>query len=156
VASSSTQLNQFWKEAKRKLEAHQCAPISSMMTADVITLTRKSTIKEALQLFREHKLRHLVLVDDNYDVQGIFTKRDLIAVEGAGLDRSIVSVANTEVQTVDKNACIRHVATLMLTHKIGCVPIVSGKQRLEGIVTESDFVRAFALSTRCGCGVMNA
>lgn len=156
VGLSSEQLNQFWKSAKRKLDAHQCAPISSIMTADVITLNRQSTLQDALMLFREHRLRHLVVVDEQTEIQGIFTKRDLIAVEGPGLDRSIVSVANTEVQTVDQNACIRHVATLMLTHKIGCVPIVSGNKRLVGIVTEADFVRAFALNTRCGCGVMNA
>lgn len=153
---SSDRLNHFWKSAKRQLDAHQCAPISSIMTPDVITLNRQSTLQDALTLFREHRLRHLVVVDAQTEIQGIFTKRDLLSVEGAGLNRSIVSVANSEVYTATTSTCIRSVATLMLHHKIGCVPIVSEDKRLVGIVTEADFVRAFALTTQCQCGVMNA
>ena len=46
---------------------------------------------------------------------------------------------------------------MMLQYKIGCVPIVDhlGDTNV-GIVTESGFVRAFALTTQCECGVMNA
>jgi acetoin utilization protein AcuB len=37
----------------------------------------------------------------------------------------------------------REAARIMLEHKIGALPVISG-DRLVGIVTESDFLRAFA------------
>lgn len=156
---SSEQLNHFWQMAKRRIAQHQCAPISSIMTPDVITLSRQSTLQDALQMFREHNLRHLVIVNNRHHVQGIFTKRDLLAVQKGGLDRSIATVANSLVHTSEALTCIREVAQKMLQYKIGCVPIVEHRDNadtLVGIVTESDFVRAFALTTQCECGVMNA
>lgn len=158
MSSSSEQQNQSW-DGKSMLDQNECVPISSMMVPKVITLDRSSTLRDALRLFRAHNLRHLVVVNEKMHVQGIFTKRDLLAVEGPGLDRSIVSVANTEVRTAYPGTCIRIVAQTMLHHKIGCMPIVDESTSyltLVGIVTESDFVRAFALTAQCGCGVMHA
>ena len=128
------------------------------MTPDVKTLSRQSTLQKALQMFREHNLRHLVVVY-NHHVEGIFTKRDLLAVENRGLGRSVVTVANSLVRTIEAQTCIREVAQMMLRFKIGCVPIVKRHgqvDKLVGIVTESDFVRAFAMTTQCECGVMDA
>ena len=128
------------------------------MTPDVITLSRQSTLQDALQLFRDYNLRHLVIVNNHHHVQGVFTKRDLLSVQIGGLERSVVTVANSEVHTAEEQSCIRDVAHTMLKYKIGCVPItrrVNNTDRLVGIVTESDFVRAFAFTTQCACGVMN-
>ncbi len=158
MAQTSLQMERFWKAAQIKIAQHQCATISSIMTPNVITLSLTSRLKEALVLFRTHRLRHLVVTDQHNQVRGIFTKRDLLSVEGGGLDRAVTTVANEDVHVVQRNACIRAVAELMLERKIGCVPVVEtqdNKEVLVGIVTESDFVRAFALSTRCNCGAMN-
>ena len=127
---SSEQLNQFWKTAKSRLDQHQCAPIAALMTPNVITLSRQSTLQEALQMFREHNIRHLVIVNHRHHVEGIFTKRDLLAVEKGGLERSVVTVANFLVRTTESQTCIREVAQMMLRYKIGCVPIV---ERLNNI-----------------------
>ena len=159
MISSSEQQNQSWEEDNGVLGQHECITISSIMIPKVITLDRNSTLRDALRLFRTHNLRHLVVVNEKMHVQGIFTKRDLLAVEGPGLDRSIVSVANTEVRTAYPDTCIRVVAQTMLHHKIGCMPIVDASTThrvLVGIVTEADFVRSFALTAQCVCGVMHA
>ncbi len=158
MAQTSAQMERFWKAAQIKIAQHQCAAISSIMTPNVITLSPTSRLQEALVVFRTHRLRHLVVADEHNQVRGIFTKRDMISVEGGGLNRPITTVANEHVHVVQRTACIRSVAEMMLEHKIGCVPVVEtqgAKEVLVGIVTESDFVRAFALSTRCNCGAMN-
>ena len=153
MAQHSEHMQRFWQLAQTRITKHQCAPISSIMTSDVITMFVSCKLQESLILFREHSLRHLVVVNQRKEVKGIFTKRDLLSVEKGGLDRSIMCVANEKVHVVSKTTCIRTVASMMLTQKIGCVPIVQGEQNeLVGIVTEADFVRAFAMSTRCNCG----
>lgn len=151
-------LEQFWKEARSKIAHHECVPISTIMTADVITLQRTDTIRDALQIFQEHRLRHVVVVDEEQKVRGVFTKRDLLNLNKVPLDRMIMSVATPDVITGDIHQCTRQIAAQMLEHKIGCVPIVSnaqGPQSIAGIVTEADFVKAFALGTACSCGAMN-
>jgi len=47
------------------------------------------------------------------------------------------------VYTVGPTDTVEEAATLMLEHKIGCLPVLEGG-RLVGILTESDFVRQVA------------
>ena len=156
MAQHSEHMQQFRQTAQAKITKHQCAPISSIMTSDVITMFVNDKLEDSLRIFRQHSLLHLVVVNERKEVKGIFTKRDLLSVEKGGLNRSIRCVANEKVHMVSKTTCIRKVASMMLTYKIGCVPIVQEATNiLVGIVTESDFVRAFAMSTKCNCGVFN-
>lgn len=41
--------------------------------------------------------------------------------------------------TVAEHTTLEQVARTMLEHRIGCVPVVDGRGRITGIVTESDF-----------------
>lgn len=151
-------LEQFWLDARSKIQHHQCVSISTIMTSDVITLQRTDTIRDAIELFKIYRIRHVVVIDEEQKVRGVFTKRDLINLSKVPLDRMIMSVATPDVFTGGIHQCTRQVATMMLENKIGCVPIVSnaqGANSLAGIVTEADFVKAFALGTSCSCGAMS-
>ena len=48
----------------------------------------------------------------------------------------------TSVIVVEPDRSVRDAATLLVTEKIGALPVVDG-ERLVGIVTETDFLRAF-------------
>lgn len=151
-------LEQFWQDARSKIQHHQCVSISTIMTPDVITLQRTDTIRDAIEIFKTHRVRHVVIVDEEQKVRGIFTKRDLLNLSQVSSDRMIMSVATSDVITGGIHQCIRQIASMMLEHKIGCVPIVSNAQgpySIAGIVTEADFVTAFALGTSCSCGAMS-
>ena len=72
------------------------------------------------------------------------TKRDLLAVEKGGLNRSVVTVANfcSDSQCRDLHS---RGGSDDAAIQIGCVPIVDhlgDTGKLVGIVTESGFVRA--------------
>lgn len=150
-------LDQFWKEARSQIADKRCIPISEIMTDSVITIQRTDSIRTAVDILKTHRLRHLVVVDEANQVRGVFTKRDLLNLGSGSLDRMMMSVATASVITGGMHQCIRQIASLMLDNQIGCVPIISGSQgakTIAGIVTEADFVKAFALGTACGCGAM--
>jgi CBS domain-containing protein len=46
------------------------------------------------------------------------------------------------VVTIGPEADIREAVKLMLTHKIGCVPVVAGGELL-GLITETDILRLY-------------
>ncbi|MFZ8832075.1 MAG: MFS transporter [Thermodesulfobacteriaceae bacterium] len=52
-------------------------PVSEFMTKNVITITSESTLKEALEKFIDHKIRHLPVVRDSR-VVGVISVKDVI------------------------------------------------------------------------------
>src|SRR5688572_30479343 len=57
--------------------------------------------------------------------------------------RRVREVMITNVITVPPEPPIEHAAKLLCTHRIGCLPVLEG-EKLVGILTEADLLRAFA------------
>ena len=107
---------------------------------------------------RECRIRHLLVMEDGQLV-GIVTDRDIrlnLASPATSLSiwelnhllarMSVRDVMKTSLIIIDPNRDAGEAATILLSEKIGALPVVAGAQ-LVGIVTESDFVRAFVKLT---------
>jgi acetoin utilization protein AcuB len=141
--------------------------VETWMKRDPITISPETGILEALRLFRQHRIRHLPVVKGGFLV-GILTDRDLKRVvpsPAASLSVYEVNyllnrleargVMTKQVVTVLPETTIEEAAKLLLTHKIGALPVVE-EDRLVGIVTETDVLQALvnAIGTQgCGSGV---
>jgi CBS domain-containing protein len=132
--------------------------VRDAMTASVATLRRNDVLGIADEVMRLGRIRHLPVVedDDETSLAGIITQRDLFRGSlaralGFGevaqrrlLDTLVVKeVMTTEVVTVAPDTALDAAASLMMTRKIGCLPVVEDG-RLIGILTEGDFVRLAA------------
>lgn len=128
------------------------------MTSTVVTLGRNDALRSADDIMRLGRIRHLPIVDEDGNLAGIVSQRDLfhsglIRALGYGthahtraLDSLDVKEAmHSEVVTLAPDAPLSEAARIMLERKIGCVVVVDGAQ-IVGILTESDFVR-LALET---------
>ena len=51
--------------------------IESIMNTSVPTLTPTNSIKDALQLLKEKRIRHIPIVNSEQEVLGVVTDRDL-------------------------------------------------------------------------------
>jgi CBS domain-containing membrane protein len=127
--------------------------VRDLMTSTVVTLGRNDALRTADDIMRLGRIRHLPIVDEEGNLAGIVSQRDLfhsglIRALGFGthahtraLDSLDVKEAmHSEVVTVNPSTPLAEAAKLMLDRKIGCVVVVEGAQ-LVGILTESDFVR---------------
>ena len=132
------------------------ARVRDIMTRDVVTLDRNEKLLAADDLMRLGRIRHLPVVDDDGQLSGIVSQRDLfhnglIKALGYGthaqrqaLDMVAVKDAmHSEVVTTTPDTPLREAARLMLERKIGCL-VVLNDSRIAGILTESDFVKLAA------------
>jgi CBS domain-containing protein len=132
----------------------QGVKISEVMVHPVITLPILDfqDVFAALFLFRRHRIRHLVLVDDQDQLVGIVTPETIRRIlQPANLLklRRVSEVMTTQVIHAPLVAPVLRLAQLIADHLVSCVVIVeeTAEQAFMpvGIVTERDIVQFQAL-----------
>lgn len=126
--------------------------VQDLMTESVVTVKANDDLSTAYDLMDERRIRHLPVLEEG-TLCGLITERDLLRGalgEASGLPISaqrellrsvrVDSVMVSEPITVERDTPIREAGELLIEHKLGCVPVLSGDE-LVGILTESDFVR---------------
>jgi acetoin utilization protein AcuB len=118
--------------------------IKSLMIPNPITITANATIERAIGIMKENSIRHLPVVSSENTLVGFVTLADL----KLGLIPSMLgSVALPDLMikdpiTVSPDDDIEIGAQLIYKHKISGIPVVK-KDKLVGIITETDILRAF-------------
>lgn len=127
--------------------------VRSRMAQRLITVAPNTPIADALALTRQHRVRHLPVVDSGRLV-GIVTDRDIrLAIPPIWADqhdelqealrtRTVSELMTRELITVHPDMPIEEAGKLLHGHKIGCVPVKDGDM-LVGILTEGDVLKAF-------------
>ena len=129
--------------------------VRDLMTEKVYTLKARENLETLYDLMDSRRVRHVPILDDEGELVGLVTDRDLSrtalgAVEELPLSverdilrrRRIRDIMVTEPDTVEADAPLSEAATMLLENKVGCLPVVEGLH-LVGIITEADFVRDF-------------
>jgi CBS domain-containing protein len=141
-----------------------------IMTKDVITVKPDTTIEDLARRFIKHQISGTPVVDDEGNLRGIVTENDLIAKDSRLHIPTIVrlfdayiplgtskladeirrmaayrvdEIYSREVVTVDEEASIEHVATMMTEKRIHLLPVLRGG-KLVGIIGKKDLIKAIA------------
>ena len=130
--------------------------VLDLMTTSPTTVSPEMPVLEARELMAKGRFRHLLVVEDG-SLQGVITDRDIrLNLPSQATSLSVWELnyllARLTVGTVMTKAVVMvepareavEAARLMLEHKIGCLAVTDGA-RVVGILTESDFLRAFVL-----------
>jgi acetoin utilization protein AcuB len=124
------------------------------MTPYPVTVPPRTSVVEARRLMEERRIRHLLVTED-HRLLGIVTDRDIrLNLPSPATTLSIWElnyllnkltvddVMTKSVLVVDPDREAADAAVLMVTEKIGALPVIYGGQ-VVGIVTETDFLAAF-------------
>jgi acetoin utilization protein AcuB len=128
--------------------------ITHVMTASVVTTTRRTSLARALAAMHAGNFRRLPVVE-NGKLLGIITERDLREHSGYLVVTKVGAVMRSAVITVAPEASVEDAVRTMLEHKIGGLPVVDG-DRLVGMVTTTDVMRAFVQMSESLPEVLNA
>ena len=112
---------------------------------DVITIRPRASVKEMLQLLRDHNLGAVVVSEDGRRVSGIVTERDVVRrlVDGPDFLESPVSeVMTADVETCRPGDSVHTLMSTMTNQRIRHLPVVDDDGLLEGIVSIGDVVKS--------------
>ncbi|MDN3666023.1 CBS domain-containing protein [Algibacter miyuki] len=129
------------------------APISMIMTQDVISLKKSDKLETAEHLFKKHKIRHIPVVNGNVIV-GMLSYSDLLRLSFADITNDDDSVADVMVYnmftidqvmkrnivTVSSANSIKEVAEILASKEFHALPVVDNN-KLKGIVTTTDLIK---------------
>ena len=141
-----------------------------IMTKEVITASPDDDVEKVARLLAEHQISGMPVVDQEQRVVGMISEADLVLREkkvdppryteilGAVLYlespkkffEELKKVIALEVQelmsptvySVDEDAGIDEVASILVEKKVNRVPVLDKEQRLVGLITRQDILKA--------------
>ncbi len=126
--------------------------VSEIAHTVLVTVTMDHTIGRARDIMKMKKIRHLLVMDGS-ELVGVITDRDVRSHLSSRIDTPIESsedektletkihkVMTRDLITVSPDAPIGEAASLLLKHKIGCLPVIDKDGSAVGIVTDADFL----------------
>jgi len=118
--------------------------IKSLMITSPVTVTENASIQKAIELMKEKGFRHLPIVSRGMKLKGLVTlsdlKQGLIPAMVGDLTLSDLMISDPITCAPDDD--LETAARLIYEHKISGMPVVKN-DKLVGIITESDILRAF-------------
>lgn len=123
--------------------------VREIMTETPHFLFINDKIADAKRLMDDKCIRHVPIVSPAGTLQGVITQRDILeALPSSLINQADSDIAGTlpltsfterHLHTITTRTSLRAAALLMEKNKIGCLPVIDGKQ-LVGIITDSDFM----------------
>ena len=139
--------------------------VSDLMTLSPDTVDLETPLREVLVRMKEDGCRQLPVLDDERQLVGIITDRDVRLAMNSPLILRERWQDETLVDTVRAANCMTHdpitvtpetpayrAAEILSVYKFGALPVVDGNM-LVGIISVTDFLEKFAESQRKVGGV---
>jgi len=112
------------------------------MVIDPITIKPHNSIKEIMQLAREHNFSGFPVVDENNLTVGIVTKRDFRFAKDLDAPVSTIMTPKEELITVPEDAGQGSIKKKLHEHKIEKVLVVNDAGELVGLITTKDIEKS--------------
>ncbi len=129
--------------------------VAKRMKRNPVFVDEGDSMKKAMDLLKEHEIRHLPVMKDGEKLVGILSERDIKQASPSPataleireiyylLDKvKVKQIMTRRPYTVSSTAPIEEAALIIREKKIGCLPVVDNG-RLVGILTETDIIDAF-------------
>lgn len=113
--------------------------VGERMTSNPTMVTRQATVGQALELIEQHRVCHLPVVDEEENLVGIVSEKELLR---ARPDAQVEQVMTAPVVTVTEYTALEEAARIMADHRISSLPVVR-HGRVVGLITETDLFRIF-------------
>lgn len=129
--------------------------LAEIMITRVVTVEMDDSLEVVRAIFQKVKFHHLLVVE-NEKVVGVISERDLLMAispfvgtisetsrDLSTLDRRAHQIMSHHPVMIHKSATIQDAGERMLKRGVSCLPVISTKGTIDGIVTWKDLVKAF-------------
>ncbi|WP_428938009.1 CBS domain-containing protein [Fontivita pretiosa] len=113
--------------------------VRDLMNPEVITVPASASVAELTELMIRERHKGFPVVDDDGALIGMV---DLRQLQGAPPDAPVAQIMSEQILTTRESAPARDVLKLMADHDFGRVIVLDHDNRMVGIITKTDVMRA--------------
>ena len=133
-------LHKNMKISKQAAEVKKVKRSESGMIIDPITLTKDKDVAHAKSLMRKYKIGGIPVINDEGELIGILTNRDLRFENNN--DRLVEEVMTSEnLITAKEGTSLEQAERILQDHKIEKLPVVDDQGKLVGLITYRDIIK---------------
>ncbi len=114
---------------------------------DPVTLQENALVSDALFMMKEHSIGGIPVINENHELVGIVTNRDLRFERD--LMRPVSEVMTRKVITINEFTGFETAEAILQQHKIEKLPVVDKKNKLVGLITYKDIIKIKARPNAC-------
>lgn len=123
--------------ARQAEEVKKVKRSESGMIMEPVTLSAEASLREAVNLMRDHKIGGIPVVDGSNVLKGIITNRDLRFEKD--LDKKVSEVMTKDnLITAELGTDLKGAQAILEKYKIEKLPIVDSQNKLVGLITFKD------------------
>ncbi len=115
-----------------------------IMTKNVISVTRDTSIVQAIELISNNNITGVPIVDDDMSLVGILSEKDVLSLLYTPEDenKTVNDFMTQPPVFFDENESLLDVCECLINNYFRRIPVVS-EGKLVGIITRSDIVREY-------------
>ena len=129
--------------AEYEVDVFRTTPVRDVMTTEVVTLPIDATVADARDLIQRSDHRAFPLVEPGGGFCGIVARGDMTR-EGAEPEDMIDAIADLDAISVSPEMTLLDALNLMLQEEVDQLPVIDDAERLIGMCTRTDILRARA------------
>lgn len=122
--------------------------VKDIMSKGVLSVDAKMNVNEAAKMMEDGEVGAIIVMEDNTPV-GIITDRDFavkIVAHAYPITTPVKKIMSAPLIGINPEESVWSVADLMYTRKVRKIPVID-EDKVVGIVTATDLVNQFAVST---------
>jgi IMP dehydrogenase len=133
------------KNLSARAQAAEVAKVKrfeSGILRDPITVTPNMTVRDVIEITRQHRISGLPVIDKSGKVVGIVTNRDLRFE--TNLDQPVKSIMTPRKRlvTVNEDASVEDAKELIRVHRLERVLVIDDEYHLRGLITVKDILKS--------------
>lgn len=113
--------------------------IKEVMTPELVSISINSKMAEAAELMMKHRIRHLPVKNENGEVVGILSSKD-ISIYDRFRRSDVGFFMNSPVLSIEQSATVKTAALKLLENKISCLMVCDSSENVVGIITTDDLL----------------
>lgn len=115
--------------------------VKQFMTDGIEALTPTETVLNASRLMKKHNIGSIPVIDENSQVIGLVTDRDIVIRVFADIlpmSTKIEDIMTQPVYTIEQSAEVGFAISLMADKQVRRLPVVDHEQKLVGMISLGD------------------
>ncbi|MCK9422603.1 MAG: IMP dehydrogenase [Bacteroidales bacterium] len=132
---------------EQALQVRKVKRAENGMILDPVTLQENALVGDALAMMKEFSIGGIPVINQNHELVGIVTNRDL-RFERDHM-RPVTEVMTKTVITISEFTDFEQAAAILQKHKIEKLPVVGKNNKLIGLITYKDIIKIKARPNAC-------